>query len=251
VSGISDPDTDDDTLQLKITQSTDNLLVLFELQELKFLSNINLALCILSLFYVAINIVGLDWNSKSGAYRDASEVPMHLLEFWSTLVFALVEVCSLVYSPKSLKTIARNQNTTVLKCVVFMNVATASTAALLYSMDPVNNEVPSHEIEYVNELCVAFVDFLFIRGLMTNLKPKHTRNDGDYNYDPMSDMMSQAFVTCAFMFTIVQLFVYNLLENGEQDSHWMEVIRSLISNLSSMFLNACSNPNLDWSLSLA
>ena len=71
--------------------TTDNVLVLFELQQLKQLSNINLALCILSLFYVAVNVVGLDWNGHNTQARDKEEIPMHLLEFWATLVFSLGE----------------------------------------------------------------------------------------------------------------------------------------------------------------
>jgi hypothetical protein len=47
----------------------------------------------------------------------------------------------LVYSPKSLTSIARSKNTTLVKFVVFLNVGTAATAALLYTMDPVANEV--------------------------------------------------------------------------------------------------------------
>jgi len=122
--------------QLIVTKNTDNLLVLFELQQHKKLSDINLILCILSLFYVAINIVGLDWNGRDLDHRDATEVQMHLIEFWATLVFSLVEVCALVYSPRSLTSIARSTNTTLLKFVVFLNVVTAATAALLYTMDP-------------------------------------------------------------------------------------------------------------------
>ena len=206
--------------------TTDNLLVLFELQQLKQLSNINLVLCILSLFYVAVNIVGLDWNGHNLRFRNADEVPMHLLEFWATLCFALVEVCSLVYSPKSLTSIARSKNTTLVKFVVFLNVGTAATAATLYTLDPVVNEVPSHEIEYTNAICVAFIDFLFIRGLLPNVAPRegHDQDDPD-GHDPMWDRMSQAFITLALMYAVATLCVYNINAdgNGEQDSHWMEV----------------------------
>jgi len=226
----------EDGYQLKISKHTDNLLILFELQELKHASVVNLVLCILSLLYVAINIVGLDWNGHSGEYRARTHLFMHYLEFWSTLVFALVEVCALVYSPKSLTSIARSNSTTLLKFVVFLNVVSGATAALLYTLDPVNNERASHEIEYVNEVCVAFVDFLFLRGLLPNLRSSASATAED-EYASVWDQISGIFVTVCFMLAIAQIWVYNSTyqEWGEQDAHWMEFSFGIVAGFVSFW----------------
>ena len=204
-----------------ISNTTQNLLVLYELEHLRLLSNVNLWLCIFSLLYVAVNVTGLNWNRQSQVYRDIHEVPMHLLEFWATLVFALVQVLALVYTPKSLTSITRGASTCFLKVVVFMNVGTAATAAILYTLDPDRNEVISHETEYSNELLMSFIDFIFLRGLLPQLRRDKEKSD-DLADLAWGDEFSTLFLLLACMFTTAQLFVYNALPNGEQNGHWME-----------------------------
>ena len=75
---------------------------------------------------------------------------------------------------------------------------------------------------------VAFIDFLFLRGLLPSMRSKPSFRDKDSDdYDPLWDQISQAFITGAFLFAIAQILVYNINvdNNGEQDSHWMEAPR--------------------------
>lgn len=180
------------------------------------LSTINFALCLLSLFYVAVNIVGLLWNCRSQEYRESIEVPVHNLEFSSTLLFAVVNVCALVYSPRSITSIAKTSNHSLLKCVVFVNVVTACVAPMLYALDSVSNEVISHEIEYTNEVCTSFIDLVLLRTLISNKRADRQQPA------IIGDLTSWAFVLSAFIFAVVQTLVYNLCDNGEQLAHFME-----------------------------
>jgi len=94
------------------------------------------------------------------------------------------------------------------------------------------NERASHEIEYVNEVCVAFIDFLLLRGLLPALRPA---SEDRAEYDALWDKIGGVFIFCAFLFALVQLVIYNTLSNGEQDSHWMEFVFGIVAGIISFW----------------
>jgi len=228
--------------RIVVAKTTSNVLVLFELEQLTKLSTINLALCLFSLMYVAVNSVGFFWNCQPKEYRESIEVPMHNLEFWATLMFALVEVLALIYSPRGWSSIAKNSNPLMLKVIVFLNVVTACVSPLLYSLDPKGNEWVSHEVEYANEVCTAFIDLVLLRTLVMYKRPLPPSSDAKspgLSYRPLddggdldqpgpaasfSDNTSFFFMFAAFLFAVSQTIVYNFCDNGEQLAHYMEFI---------------------------
>ena len=66
---------------------------------------------------------------------------------------AVLEVISLVSTPKSLLSIYANP--LILKLIMFFNIVATLVPALLVSLNLERFEIISHEIEYVNELTVS------------------------------------------------------------------------------------------------
>ena len=190
-------------------KSSSNVLLPVLLAELARTSFVNLVLSILTLAYIGINIVcivlnGYDndecpsvFNQEACPDAATSLLTFHLLEFWGTFGFAVVEVVSLIYSPRGAGNIFKFP--LLLKLVVFINVVVTLVCALLVTLNLERFEVISHELEYSNELTMAFFDMAI---LFTLLK--------SHGIWTKSDSTTQLVLVCvAAGIAIAQLAVYN------------------------------------------
>ena len=134
----------------------------------------NLWLALLCLVYLGINIslvcvnyVNVTFDASGSDDANAKEpvddTVYHLVEFWATFCFAIVECVALANTPKSLYAItggnstntntnANFQNPLFLRVVMFFNIVATAVPAVLISFSIETFEIASHEIEYINEL---------------------------------------------------------------------------------------------------
>lgn len=200
-----------------------NILLVYRLQDMRSLASINTALAILCLGYCAINMVLIlvnYLNSRADALV-VDELTYHLLEFWATFGFALVECVSLVATPKSLIKIYRSP--IVLKLILFFNIVASLVPAVLVTLNREVFEILSHEIEYLNELTMTFVDMVLLWSLLK-------KDDRSFK--------GQFVITCAAgSVALLQLGVYNLLGRredgdmaGEVPAHYFEFSFEIISS---------------------
>ena len=144
-----------------VNYSTNTLLV-YRLQDMRSLSNTNLCLAVLCLIYLGINVTLVCVNYLNAKYvneHGGSEVgePVddtvyHLVEFWATFCFAVVECIALAVTPKSQYSINGSMDPLFLKMVMFLNIVATSVPAVMISFSIESFERASHEIEYLNEL---------------------------------------------------------------------------------------------------
>ena len=87
----------------------------------------------------------------------------HILEFLGTFVFSVVTCISLTSTPKSILNIYDNPLT--LRLVLFFNIVAASVPAILVMLNYEYFEIVSHEIEYLNEVTMSFVDLVLLWSL--------------------------------------------------------------------------------------
>uniref|UniRef100_A0A0G4HQR4 Uncharacterized protein n=1 Tax=Chromera velia CCMP2878 TaxID=1169474 RepID=A0A0G4HQR4_9ALVE len=205
---------------LGVPTSSGNVLLLYHLGNLTRKSTANFILACLCIFYIGVNIVCLIINSMP-EFREANDLTFHLLEFWATFMFTVVDIMALVYSPKSLGKIYANP--TILKLVVFFNLVLAFIPAVLISIDLEMFELPSHEIEYANEITMAFVDLILLYSLI--------RTDSSM----LPDMRTQLVLgLVALAVAVIQLSVYNLIDGpggdiGETAAHFLEFVFEILS----------------------
>eukprot|EP00633_Aureoumbra_lagunensis_P006377 CAMPEP_0197314376 /NCGR_PEP_ID=MMETSP0891-20130614/33570_1 /TAXON_ID=44058 ORGANISM="Aureoumbra lagunensis, Strain CCMP1510" /NCGR_SAMPLE_ID=MMETSP0891 /ASSEMBLY_ACC=CAM_ASM_000534 /LENGTH=410 /DNA_ID=CAMNT_0042802785 /DNA_START=166 /DNA_END=1398 /DNA_ORIENTATION=- len=143
------------------------------------MSNANFLLGVLALLYSGICVVLLvlnhaDHNDDECDDPDeiyiarcgsaTSDLIFHRLEMWTGFCFALITVISLNYSPKAASNLY--DNPLILKLVLLVEVCLAAVPALLVTINLEFYEVPSHELEYLNELTVSFVDIILLTSLL-------------------------------------------------------------------------------------
>lgn len=212
-----------------LNQST-NVLLVYRLHEMRYSAQFNLLLAFLCLVYIGVNMVLIAVNAlnakaeRQGTQPVVSELTYHLVEFWATFGFAVVECCSLVAtgSPKSLVQIYRNP--LVLKLVLFFNIVATWVPAVLVTLNREVFEITSHEIEYLNELTMTFVDMVLLWSLL--------------RLDAQS-VLGQFILTCMAGFVaLFQLGVYNLMGRradgdmqGEVPAHYFEFGFEIISSM--------------------
>lgn len=192
------------------------------LERLQDLSAKNFNLSILCLVYIAVNFVclGINFCGQLYGYLDEGnhDLVFHLIEFWATFVFSVVQVYSLIHSPRSLGAVY--SNTFVLKVVIFFNVVATFASALLVAVSLEWFEVPSHEIEYMNEITMGFLDVV----LLAVVAQQYGRN------------VDTRFATSivGLVVAAIQLFVYNYWDGphgkvGEPAAHYFEFIFEILS----------------------
>ena len=147
-----------------------------------------------NLVCLVMNYMGQEWLGI-----DNREHIFHLIEFWATFTFSCVQVYSLVYSPRSVGAIYRNPF--VLKTVIFLNVASTFGSALLVTVSLETFEVLSHEVEYANEITMAFVDVVLL-GVVAR--------QAGYNIEGAWFNLLAAVFT--LVVAVLQLGIYNMLD---------------------------------------
>ena len=140
----------------------------------------------------------------------------HVLEFVGTFVFALVECISLTSTPKSILNIY--DNPLMLRLVLFFNIVATSIPMVLVILNYEYFEIISHQIEYLNELTMSFVDLVLLWSLC--------------QFEGTTVLL--AGIAC--LVAVIQLAVYNCMGRtddgdmkGEVPAHYLEFhLKSLV-----------------------
>jgi len=204
--------------------------LLAEVQHLRTMSNVNLVLGLCSVLYLAVNIVCIVLNGydQEGPEAVISFRNFHLLEFWATFFFNIVQVVALVFTPKSMSDLYSSP--LFLKTVIFINVGVTFISALLITVNTEEFEVVSHEMEYSNELTMSLVDLVFLVSLIRNVS-------GAVEKRRTTDFIWSVFVVVGSMLvSLVQLYIYNGMgweedgdSKGERLSHYFEFFFEAVS----------------------
>lgn len=207
--------------QQKILNTSQNVLLVYRLDEMKSLESLNFTLAVACLVYCGINIalIVVNYvNSQDQENPPISERAFHLLEFWATFFFAIVTCISLTSTPKSILNIYNNPMT--LRLVLFFNIVASSMPAMLMTLNTEYFEVLSHQIEYLNELTMSFIDLVLLWSLC--------------KFEGANAIMAVIASVVAF----IQLAIYNGMGRtddgemiGEVPAHFLEFTFGIISSL--------------------
>jgi len=144
-----------------------------------------------------------------------------LTEFWATFCFALIQVYALVGCPRDFEDIFSRSK--LVKLIMALNIVSTVVPAMLITASLERFEVIAHEIEYVNEITMALVDFVFLYSMARKAKLLLDES-----------MLFNLVVTCISMaIAIMQLCIYNGLPGaqGEQVAHYFEFTFESFSGL--------------------
>jgi hypothetical protein len=219
-----------DAMHVKSTSMLEAMQLLARVSDLRMKSSMSLLLALSSVVYMAINVACLVLNGYDLELPDAviSVSDFHRLEFWATFGFIVVQVIALMYMPKQFGELSASPS--FLKLVVLVNVCLSFMAALLVTISVEDFEVPSHELEYTNELTMAFVDLTLFGSLLRNADGKlwHRSN--------INSVASVLMVLLAVSVATAQLGIYNLMgwtddgdSKGETLAHYFEFVFEAIS----------------------
>ena len=188
---------------------------------MRSLERVNFTLAIACLVYCSINIALIivnHVNSQNPEDPPISEKAFHLLEFWATFCFAIVTTISLTATPKSILNIYNNPLT--LRLVLFFNIVASAMPAMLMTLNTEYFEVMSHQIEYLNELTMSFIDLVLLWSLC--------------KFEGANAIMA----VIASIVACVQLAIYNGMGRtddgemiGEVPAHFLEFTFGIISSL--------------------
>jgi len=205
----------------RILNSSQNVLLVYRLNEMRSLERVNFTLAIACLVYCSINIALIivnHVNSQNPEDPPISEKAFHLLEFWATFCFAIVTTISLTATPKSILNIYNNPLT--LRLVLFFNIVASAMPAMLMTLNTEYFEVMSHQIEYLNELTMSFIDLVLLWSLC--------------KFEGANAIMA----VIASIVACVQLAIYNGMGRtddgemiGEVPAHFLEFTFGIISSL--------------------
>ena len=217
--------------QARLNVST-NVVLLFRLNELKELCFVNFVLACLTLLYLSVNVClfwlnvliksDCDDGGDIHAARCGSPVSAyqyHLTEFWATFCYAGVEAFALVYTPRALSSISTRP--LLLKVLLFFDVVATFVPACLVTANLERFERVAHEVEYSNELTMAFVNLVLLASLLRR------RDD-----DPGSDGRTTAWIAGgAAACAALQIVVYNSGTPGcERNAHFLEFSFAILSS---------------------
>lgn len=206
-----------------------NVLVLARLDELKGMSTVNLIISFVTMVYIGINVVNVvlnGYDNEAGPPEAATTKELfHNLEFWATFVFTVAQVVSLAYAPKPLVMIYKNVH--FLKLIIVINVCASFIGALLVSINVEKFEVPSHLLEYANEITMSIFDMMILISLL--------KSHGQWNFE--SNTASTIIILLvALLIALAQMAVYNGMgiteegeRRGEQSAHYLEFSFEIIS----------------------
>ncbi|KAL3784164.1 hypothetical protein ACHAW5_007049 [Stephanodiscus triporus] len=200
-----------------------NILLVYRLNEMRQMENLNFALAIACLGYCGLNISLIVVNYVNVLHEGDPPVSMkafHMLEFWGTLLFSVVLCISLTSTPKSILNIYDNPLT--LRLVLFFNIVAASIPAVLVTLNYAYFEILCHEIEYLNEVTMSFVDLVLLWSLFR-----------------IKGQTSTVWMACiASLISLCQLGLYNCMGRtedgemiGEVPAHFLEFSFAIISSL--------------------
>ena len=170
-----------------------NIVLLYRMHELRGLAFVNFVLALLTLLYLAMNLVLLFLTLKS--YK-GDGVILHHVEFWSTFFYACVEAFALIYTPRAISSISGRP--TLLKVLLFFDVVATFYPAVIVTLNLEEFESIAHQIEYLNELTMAFVNLVLLASLLR-------RPDS-----PQKDASTINITLAALAIACVQLTLYDV-----------------------------------------
>ena len=205
----------------------------------------NFLLALLCLIYCAINATLIyvnytNYHAPSDHPLPVSDYTYHLIEFWGTFGFALVECASLVIStPKSLLQIYYNP--IMLKLLLFFNIVATLVPALLVTLNLEEFEILSHEVEYLNELTMTFVDLVLAYSLFggdDRIDRKKTTPLSEED-EKQNNFRNKVIAACiSGSVALIQLGVYNGMGKtedgdmvGEVPAHYLEFVFEIVSSI--------------------
>lgn len=195
-------------LGIPVVGTSSNVLLLYQLQTLRLQYWVNFILSLCCLLFIGVNIVLLVLNSLHGV----DKFLFHMLEFWATFVFSLVDVFALVFAPKPMGTIFYRP--IILKLLVAASVCLSFVPALLMTIDIDRFEFACHNTEYVADFTMALVDVILLYSIVRS---------GTTIQCQSYFMMVLIGLTAAS--SVIALVVYNVIQEdgfGEQIAHYLE-----------------------------
>jgi len=251
-AGITEP--------LTTLKESRNVILLFRLQMLRTMSGVNFAISVLTLIYLALNIVLIVCNAMlvgdceefqekldlvEKSHGRLSEPSMHepqcgspisiyhfhMTEFTATFLFSILQAIALLFTPKSSMNIYENPS--ILRLVLVFAIVVSAIPTLMIWINIEVFEVASHEIEYSNEITMSFIDIsLFTSVLRASQKAK-----GDDDSSPSAyGLTNLVIAVIAFAIALIQLLIYNAMgvsddgeHLGEKQAHYCEFAFEIIS----------------------
>jgi hypothetical protein len=247
---------DDSNDYTKPIRQESNVLVPVRLNELKVLSHINIFLALASIVYFGVNVgctvlntydlepVNCEHDLEPGWTEEECEEAQpitsvetfHKIEFGTTFLFSIIESLSIVYSPDR-----QFESPMLLKALIFWNIAVSFVPALLVFINIEEFEVPSHELEYTNGVCMALVDMLMAVQLINAMKRRRSHATGEAEGGNMAKLgpLCTAFLLgfIPVSIAVAQLWVYNGMgmdedgeRLGEKPAHFLEFAFEMVSS---------------------
>ncbi|KAJ1453580.1 hypothetical protein M885DRAFT_275723 [Pelagophyceae sp. CCMP2097] len=227
----------------KLNAST-NVVLLFRLQELKGLGTVNYLLAILTLIYLGLNVVMLvvnylhgDGNCDSAKTKTVyeprcgspvSDYAFHMTEFWATAIYAIVEAFALVYTPRALSSVY--DRPLLLKVVVFFDIVAALVPALLVTAALERFEVCAHEIEYLNEFTMSFVDLVLLASLVRRSNARSKSAGRAPYFQDLENLLNVGIALLSTCIAVLQVGIYNFAAaDAETAAHYCEFTFAILS----------------------
>ena len=191
------------------------------MHELRGLAFVNFVLALLTLLYLAMNLVLLFLTLKS--YK-GDGVILHHVEFWSTFFYACVEAFALIYTPRAISSISGRP--TLLKVLLFFDVVATFCPAVLVTLNLEEFETIAHQIEYLNELTMAFANLVLLASLVRRRRGAEPGQSAGGDGAVNASIALAAAATAA-----VQVLVYNSgLPDAERVAHYFEFTFAVLSS---------------------
>jgi hypothetical protein len=200
-----------------------NVLLVYRLQEMSKTADLSFQLAVVCLAYCALNVTLFFLNYYIHFVREdvMPERAFHMMEFWATFMFSVVECITVVYTPRPLSRIYRNPLR--LKIVLFFNIVATLVPALLITINQEEFEIMCHNLEYLNDITMTFIDAILLGALCVTDKNK---------------TWTILLASVPGSLAVLQLVLYNGMGRtpdgdmvGEVPSHFCEFIFGFISGL--------------------
>lgn len=198
---------------------TTNVLVQYQLSDLSRRAETNFWLALICLAVCAINIVlvYLNWvlnhSKRPVAVEDHT---FHMIEFWTSCVYAIAEACALVTSPKTMLNIYSKP--LLLKLLLFFNVVASLVPAILISLDTEYFEHTAHELEFINEFTISFITLILLISLL-----KQDEEGAGFDFSSVA----MGLMVCGVAATTFT--VYNL--SMEEYAHYCEFSFNIVTSM--------------------
>lgn len=195
------------------------MIYVYELKRIKSEMNLILLYIYLILVFIGIQLGLLATNFVEQEFIEENYfAPFHFLEFWAVFTFTLLEsfIWMIVDSQ------AKQRNKIQMGLTTF-NVTLALVAAIVFSMYPPLYETYAHFLEYLLQLFIVLVDFIFI----------FRRRNTKYR------ILKIALVACTFLASMLQILYYTSViptsMGPERSAHFCEYSIEIVNGSFAMW----------------